>query len=395
MFPLRQQAVAACGSGGGQRAAYIRPIIFSPSQASGVYMPSLFDPIQFGAVQAANRIVMSPMTRGRAAPETAVPTPRMIRYYEERADAGLIITEATGISRQGLGWNGAPGLWTAEQHAGWKPVVDAVHARGGKIAVQLWHMGRASHPDFNNGELPVAASAIALTGLKYTQNGKKPYVAPRALEADEIPAIVADYARAAIAARAIGFDAVEIHAANGYLIDNFLRDGSNKRTDSYGGSVENRARLLDDVTAAVVDAVGADRTGVRLSPLNAFNDMSDSNPLATFTHAANLLNKYNLAFLDVLEALPGSMMHVAGEPVHPHMRKIFNGPLILNGGYDKATSQAALGSGAADAIALGIPFIANPDLVNRLRHNLPLAKSPVETWYMGGDEGYLNFQAAA
>ncbi len=361
-------------------------------------MPSIFDPITLGSVQAANRILMAPMTRGRADPVTAVPTPRMRDYYANRASAGLIITEATGISRQGLGWYGAPGIWTQAQQDAWTQFVAAVHANGGKIALQLWHMGRASHPDFNDGALPVAASALGLSGHTYTQNGKQDYVTPRALEADEIPGIIADYARAAVAARAVGFDAVEIHAANGYLIDNFLRDSSNKRDDAYGGSIENRARLLGEVTAAVVDAIGADRTGVRLSPLNPFNDMSDSDPRATFTYATTLLNTFGLAFLHILESLPGGLMHVPDEsvkggPVHPHLRPLFNGPFILNGGYDKTSSQAALDSGAADAIAIGVPFIANPDLLARYAGNLPLAESSMQTWYMGGDNGYVDHPA--
>ncbi len=358
-------------------------------------MPSIFDPIRLGAVDSANRILMAPMTRGRAAHGTAEPLPRMIDYYADRASAGLIITEATGISRQGLGWHGAPGIWTPAQQQAWKPIVEAVHAKGGKIALQLWHMGRASHPDFNDSALPVAASAIGLSGHTYTQNGKQDYVTPRALEASELAGIVADYAKAASAARGLGFDAVEIHAANGYLIDNFLRDSSNKRSDNYGGSIENRARLLDEVTAAVVDAIGAERTAVRLSPLNVYNDMSDSNPRATFEYATQQLNKYGLAFLHILEALPGTMMYVDGAPVHPHLRKLFDGPFILNGGYDTASSQAALDSGAADALAIGVPFIANPDLVARMRQGLPLGEAPMSSWYMGGDEGYNDYKAIA
>ncbi len=358
-------------------------------------MSDLFSPVTLGAVSLSNRIIMSPMTRGRADPATAVPTPRMVRYYADRADAGLIIVEATGISRQGLGWHGAPGLWTDAQKAGWKLVVDAVHAKGGKIATQLWHMGRASHPDFNSGELPVAASAIALSGHTYTPTGKKDYVTPRALDIAEIPGIVADYVAAAKNAIAAGFDIVEIHGANGYLLDNFLRDSSNKRTDAYGGPVENRARFMMEVVEAVVGAVGADRTAIRVSSLNAFNDMSDSNPVATFSHVAERLSAFNLAFVDLLEALPGSMMHVAGEQIAPTFRKLYRGNLVLNGGYLKADAQTALDSGAADAIAIGVPFIANPDLVDRLKHDLPLTESPMRTWYMGGDEGYLDFPSLA
>jgi N-ethylmaleimide reductase len=358
-------------------------------------MSDLFSPVTFGAVTLANRLMMSPMTRGRADPATAVPTPRMVQYYADRADVGLIITEATGISRQGLGWHGAPGLWTAAQVEGWKTVVAAVHAKGGKIATQLWHMGRASHPDFNDGALPVAASAIALSGHTYTAQGKKDYVTPRALEVAELPGIVADYVAAAKNAIAAGFDIVEIHGANGYLLDNFLRDSSNKRTDSYGGSIENRARLMLEVVAGVVAAIGADRTAIRVSSLNAFNDMSDSNPVATFSYVAEQLSRFNLAFVDLLEALPGSMMHVPGEQVAATFRKLYRGNLVLNGGYLKADAQAALASGGADAIAIGVPFIANPDLVERLKQDLPLAHIPMKAWYMGGDEGYTDLAMAA
>jgi N-ethylmaleimide reductase len=354
-------------------------------------MTHLFSPVTFGVVTLANRLMMSPMTRGRADPLTAVPTPRMVTYYEERADVGLIITEATGISRQGLGWAGAPGIWTAEQTAAWKTIVDAVHAKGGKIATQLWHMGRASHPDFNNGELPVAASAFGLSGHTYTLQGKKNYETPRALELHEIPGIVADYVTAAKNAIAAGFDIVEIHGANGYLLDNFLRDGSNKRTDAYGGSIENRARLMLEVVDAVVKAIGAERTAIRVSSLNAYNDMTDSNPVATFSYVAEKLSAFNLAFVDLLEGLPGSTLYVDGTQVAPIFRKIYKGNLVLNGGYLRAESEAALASGAADAIAIGVPFIANPDLVTRLKNNLELAQSPMKTWYMGGDEGYIDF----
>ncbi len=358
-------------------------------------MSSLFTPATFGAITTTNKIMMSPMTRGRADTVTAVPTERMIQYYADRADAGLIITEATGISRQGLGWNGAPGIWTDDQQAAWGPIVEAVHARGGKIAVQLWHMGRASHSDFNDGALPVAASAIALSGHTYTPQGKKPYETPRALEASEIPGIVEGYAQAALRARAAGFDIVEIHGANGYLLDNFLRDSSNRRSDDFGGSIENRARFQLQVVDAVVQAIGHDRTALRLSPVNAYNDMSDSNPRAVFMYMAEQLNKFNLAFLDILEGVPGSMMHVAGDPIAPHMRSVYKGNLVVNGGYLKVNGQAALDAQAADAIAIGIPFIANPDLISRLQKDAPLAQSPMSTWYMGLDEGYNDFASLA
>jgi N-ethylmaleimide reductase len=241
----------------------------------------------------------------------------------------------------------------------------------------------------------VASSAIALSGQTYTPQGKKPYETPRALDASEIPGIVEDYVKAALRARAAGFDSVEIHGANGYLLDNFLRDGSNKRTDDFGGSIENRARFHLMVVDAVVQAIGSDRTALRLSPVNAFNDMSDSNPRAVFTYMAEQLNKFDLAFLDILEGIPGSMMHVPGDPVAPHIRTAYKGKLVLNGGYLREAAQAALDSGAADAIAIGIPFIANPDLITRLEKDLPLGEAPMKTWYMGLDEGYNDFAALA
>jgi N-ethylmaleimide reductase len=354
-------------------------------------MSALFSPIDFGAIHARNRILMAPMTRGRA-DANGVPTDMMIDYYASRADAGLIITEATGISRQGLGWVNAPGIWTEAQIAGWRRVTDAVHAKGGSIVVQLWHMGRASHSDFNGGALPVAPSAIAIQGETYTPQGKKPYDVPRALDAAEIPGIVADYAQAARNARAAGFDGVEIHAANGYLIDSFIRDSANTRTDAYGGSIDNRLRVLREVTDAVVAAWSADRVGVRLSPTNAYNDMRDSDPVATFTAATSLLNGYGLAYLHLLEALPGSMLATPGAPtVHPALRPLFQGPLILNGGYDQALGDAAIADGAADAIAYGLPYLANADLVSRYRLGAPLNSPNFDTLYMGGREGYLDY----
>ncbi len=352
-------------------------------------MPTLFDPIALGAFQLPNRILMSPMTRGRADTATAVPTPMMINYYARRADAGLIITEATGISRQGLGWHGAPGLWTEAQVAGWQPITAAVHKNGGRIVAQLWHMGRASHSDFNDGAQPVAASAIAIKGHTYTPLGKKEYEVPRALETNEIAGIVADYAHAAANAKLAGFDGVEVHGANGYLLDNFLKNANNKRTDQYGGSAENRTRFLAEATAAVVNVWGADRVGVRISPLNKFNDAADSDPQALYEVVAKTLSPFNLAFLDVLETLPGHFMYTEGEPVHPAIRQHYKGPMVLNGGYLLDEGSAALASGAADAIAIGVPYLSNPDLVSRLKNGWPLAApSDPSTWYMGGTAGY-------
>jgi N-ethylmaleimide reductase len=351
----------------------------------------LFESVRFGGIDAANRLIMAPMTRGRASLD-GVPTPMMTEYYAARADAGVIITEATGVSRQGLGWFGAPGIWTDAQVDAWRRIVEAVHAKGGKIMMQLWHMGRASHSDFSNGEPPVAPSAIAIKGETHTPSGKKPYETPRALRTDELPGIVADYAHAARQAKAAGFDGVEIHGANGYLIDEFIRDGSNKRTDAYGGSVENRLRLLREVTEAVLGVWGADRVGVRLSPTGAYNDMADSDPIATFTAAADLLNGFGLAYLHLMEPLPGSMMATPNVPtVHPHIRKAFNGPLILNGGYDVKSADAALAAGQADAIAFGVPFLANPDFVTRAKRGAALNAPDFNTLYSGGETGYNDY----
>ncbi len=286
-------------------------------------LEKLFSPLTVGALELPNRIVMAPLTRGRAQQER-IPNDMMVQYYALRADAGLIISEATQISEQGAGWNESPGIHTDAQVKGWQKVTNAVHQNGGRIVLQLWHTGRASHPDFQpGGVLPVSASPIAIKGEAHTPKGTKPYVAPRALELDEIPGVVQQYADATLRAREAGFDGVEIHAANGYLIDQFLRDGVNQRTDAYGGSVANRARLLLEVTEAVVNAWSGDRVGVRLSPTNPYNDMQDSNPKAIFTYAAEALNSFNLAYLHVLEALPGHFLALEGERYSPYLREAF------------------------------------------------------------------------
>jgi N-ethylmaleimide reductase len=312
-------------------------------------------------------------------------------YYAQRATAGLIITEATGISRQGLGWFQAPGIWTEAQVAAWQPIVAGVHAQGGKIFTQLWHMGRASHPDFLDGALPVAPSAIAIQGETHTPQGKKPYVTPRALETHELAAIVQDYAHAAQQAKRAGFDGVEIHGANGYLLDEFLRDGTNKRTDIYGGSIENRMRLLLEVLEAVVPIWGPGRVGLRISPVGGFNDMSDSDPVALYTALAQKLNAFPLAYLHVLEGLPGTMLAADHPPVHPAIRAQYKGNLILNGGYDKTSATRALAQNQADAIAFGVPFLANPDLVARMAHDAPLNTPDFEHFYSGGAKGYTDY----
>ncbi|WP_029007056.1 alkene reductase [Azospirillum halopraeferens] len=360
-------------------------------------LPDLFTPVRLGAIDLANRIVMAPMTRSRAGTDT-IPTPVMEQYYAQRAGAGLIISEATQISDDAQGYPNTPGVHTPAHAAAWRRVTDAVHARGGRIVVQLWHVGRISHPMFQpGGALPVAPSAIAAAGELYTGEGMKPFPTPRALETHEIPRLVAAFADAA--RRAVveaGFDGVELHAANGYLIDQFLRDGTNHRTDAYGGSVENRARFLLEVTEAVSAAIGADRTGVRLSPNGTFNDMRDSNPAALFTHVVGALNRFGLAFLHVIEGLDGPMAPAPEvERLAPLLRRTFTGPFMINGGYDRATADRALADGSADVVSFGVPFIANPDLPTRLRDGTPLAQPDRATMYGGDERGYTDYPAAA
>lgn len=352
---------------------------------------SLFEPIRLGAIDLRNRMVMAPLTRGRSGPDR-IPNALMAEYYQQRASAGLIITEATQVSEQAAGWAETPGIYSEAQIQAWQQVTDAVHQQGGKIVLQLWHTGRASHPDFQvNGALPISASAIPPVGEIHTPQGKKPFVTPRAVSLEEIPGIVQDFAQATRNARQAGFDGVEIHAANGYLIDQFLRDGTNQRQDAYGGTIENRARFLLEVTEAVVNAWSADHIGVRLSPTNAFNDMRDSNPIATFTYAAQALNTYNLAYLHLLEALPGHLLAVEGERVSPYIRKVYQGPLIINGGYDAASGAAAIANQDADLVAYGIPFIANPDLPERFAQQAPLNEPDTATFYTQGAKGYTDY----
>lgn len=357
-------------------------------------MPSLFDPIKLGAIEAPNRVLMAPLTRGRATRDH-VPTRIMQTYYAQRASAGLILTEATGISRQGLGWPYAPGLWTAEQVEGWKPVTAAVHEAGGRIFAQLWHMGRLVHSSLA-GAQPVSASATTAPYKAHTYEGRQPYQEARALRLDEIPGLIADYARAAANARAAGFDGVQIHAANGYLIDQFLRDGTNRREDDYGGPVENRIRLLREVARAVADSVGADRTAVRISPNGESQGANDSDPYSLFPAAAAALSEIGIAFLELREpAMDGTFGKAEVAPVHPHIRKAFSGPLVLNSDYDFARGQAALDAGEADAITFGRTFLANPDLVARFRAGAALNPDDMATWYSQGPQGYVDYPAMA
>ncbi|HET9427177.1 MAG TPA: alkene reductase [Allosphingosinicella sp.] len=358
-------------------------------------MPSLFDPIKLGAIEAPNRILMAPLTRGRAS-RRHVPTPLMTVYYAQRAGAGLIISEATGISQQGLGWPYAPGLWNDAQVEAWKPVTEAVHEAGGRIFAQLWHMGRVVHPSFLGGAQPVSASATTAPHKAHTYDGRQPYVEARALRADEIPALVGDYARAAGNALHAGFDGVQIHAANGYLIDQFLRDSSNLRDDEYGGPIENRIRLLGEVTRAVADTVGPGRTAVRMSPNGDSQGVNDSRPHRLFPAAAAVLDKIGIAFLELREPGPdGTFGKSAVDPIHPLIRSAFNGPLVLNSDFRLERAQAALASGEADAIAFGRTFLANPDLPDRLRRNAPLNHDEMATWYSQGPEGYVDYPRLA
>jgi N-ethylmaleimide reductase len=353
---------------------------------------SLFDPIQLGAIHAPNRILMSPLTRGRSS-EGHVPISELkADYYSQRASAGLIIAEATGISQEGLGWPSAPGIWSVDQVEAWKPVTKAVHDAGGRIILQLWHMGRLVHSDFLGGAQPVSASATTAPGDAHTADGKKPYVEARALETSEIPRIVADYVHAAKNAMAAGFDGVQIHGANGYLIDQFLRDNSNFRTDEYGGSIPNRIRLLREVTQAVADAVGADRTSVRLSPNGETQGADDSNPVALFTAAAAALQDIGIAFLELREVKPyGNFGRTDVPRVSPEIRKLFKNPLVLNQEYTRELADEDLASGLADAISFGRPYISNPDLVERLRTGAELTPDNYRTWYSPGPEGYTDY----
>lgn len=353
---------------------------------------SLFEPVRFGAISLRNRMVMAPLTRGRADRDTRAPNELMAQYYSQRAGAGLIIAEATAISAQGYGWHGAPAMYTDAHQEGWSRVVDSVHKAGGKMVLQLWHMGRVSHPDFQEGKPPVGPSAIAADGFAHTPGGKKPYVIPRPLEASEFKDIAQDYKLAARRAIDAGFDGVEIHMANSYLLDQFIRDGSNKRTDNYGGSIENRLRFPLEVLDAVATEVGSDRTGIRISPTNPYNGMTDSNPVKVFTRLADILNNADLAYLHVMEPITaGPRSDLEAERVTPYIREVYNGNLIANGGYDAVTGADAIANKRIDAIAYGVPFLANPDLVERFQKGTPLNTPHQETFYFGGAEGYIDY----
>lgn len=339
-------------------------------------MTSLFDAIQLGDLTLRNRIIMAPLTRCRAS-AGRVPNALMTEYYRQRASAGLILTEATSVTPMGVGYPDTPGIWSDAQVEGWKLVTGAVHQAGGLIFLQLWHVGRVSHPHYLNGELPVAPSALAPAGHVSLLRPMQDYVVPRALETDEIPGIVAAYRLGAENAQRAGFDGVEIHGANGYLLDQFLQDSTNQRTDAYGGSIENRARLLLEVTDAAIDVWGAGRVGVHLAPRCDAHTMGDSNPLATFTHVAQELGKRKIAFIFTRE-------HLAADSISPALQQAFGGCLIANENFDAASAQQVLAAGHADAVSFGKTFIANPDLPRRLQENLPLNPPDFNTFYGTG-----------
>jgi len=357
-------------------------------QAEPSFRP-LFLPYQLGDIELNNRLVMAPMTRSRAV-ERSVPNPLAAIYYAQRASAGLIVTEATQVSPQGVGYVRTPGIHSAEQVIGWRKITEAVHGAGGKIFLQLWHVGRVSHPDFHGGELPVAPSAIAAEGQVFTAHGPQPMVTPRALALGELPGIVEQFRKGAENAKAAGFDGVELHGANGYLLDQFTRDGSNQRTDAYGGSIENRARLPLEVTEAVIGVWGADRVGYRISPKAAYNSMSDSNPIGTFSYLAERLSGLGIVYLHVVDPVGDGDKRVS-----LLLRRRFAGSYIVNGGFGLDSADAAIRDHEADLVAFGTPFLANPDLPKRYRIKAPLNTPDQATFYAGEDNGFTDYPALA
>jgi N-ethylmaleimide reductase len=348
----------------------------------------LFSPVRLGPYELANRIVMAPLTRARG----DVPQAITAEYYAQRASAGLLISEASPVSPQGKGYAWTPGIHSAAQVDGWRKVTEAVHAKNGRIFMQLWHVGRISHPDLQpDGELPVAPSAICATAEAFTEQGRKPVVTPRALTLGELPGIVAQYRKAAENALAAGFDGVEVHGANGYLLDQFLRDGANHRDDAYGGSIANRARLMLEVVAAVVEVWGGARVGLRISPLSTANGLTDSNPLPVYQYLIEQLNRFGLAYLHVVEGITGGAREVQGGFDLDILRRAFNGRYMVNNGYSLDLAKQVRQAGKADLIAFGRAFIANPDLVERLKRNSSLNAPDVETFYGGGVKGYIDY----
>jgi len=365
-------------------------------------MPSLFDPLKAGALDLPNRIIMAPLTRSRATPDGRVPTGLAVEYYRQRADAGLIFTEATSVTPRGVGYEATPGIWSDEQVEGWKKVTSAVHDAGGRMALQLWHVGRISDPQLLNGELPEAPSAIKPAGHVSLLRPQREYVTPRALELSEVHRVIAEFRKGSENAKKAGFDAVHIHGANGYLLDQFLQDSTNHRSDAYGGSIEKRARLILEVTDAVVEVWGADRVGMHLAPRMDSHDMGDSDRLGTFTYVARELGRRKLGWIAAREFVfdpavqpvdsqgrPRQITHP--EHIGPRLKDAFGGVYIANEGFTRQSAQAALDAGWADAVAFGKDYIANPDLVRRFAKGAPLNKWDGTTFYGGGEKGYTDY----
>jgi 2,4-dienoyl-CoA reductase-like NADH-dependent reductase (Old Yellow Enzyme family) len=348
-------------------------------------MSILFQPLKLGALTLPNRIIMAPLTRSRAT-ANRIPNELMVEYYVQRATAGLILTEATSVDPMGVGYANTPGIWSEEQVSGWENITSQVHAKGGRIFLQLWHVGRISDPMFLNGKQPVSASAIAAEGHVSLVRPEKNYVTPRALEIAEIPAIVEAYRLGAQNAKKAGFDGVEIHGANGYLLDQFLQDGTNKRTDQYGGPIENRARLFLEVTDAVISVWGADRVGVHIAPRGDAHTMSDSNPRATFTYLVHELDKRNIAFIFARE-------YQGPDSLGPELKKVFKGAYIANEKFTKESAEAIIKEGNADAVSFGVPFISNPDLPRRFAEASKLNETNFQTLYSDGAVGYTDYPA--
>jgi N-ethylmaleimide reductase len=353
----------------------------------------LFEPFKLGPITLPNRLVMAPLTRNRAIPPGMVPNPLAIEYYSQRASAGLLVTEASQVSQQGQGYQDTPGIYSKEQVAGWRKVTEAVHARGGRIFIQIWHVGRVSHDSLQpNGGKPVGPSAIRAKGKTFVNGTFTEISEPRALELSEIPGIIDDFRRGTENALAAGFDGVEIHGANGYLLDQFAKDGSNKRTDAYGGSIENRAKLMLEVSKAVAAVAGSERTGIRISPVTPANDVSDSNPQPLFDYIVDGLDALKLSYIHVIEGATGGPRDIAPFD-YGSLRKRFGRAYIANNGYDFELANKQLDANAADLIAFGKPFISNPDLVERLKKGTPLNAWDKNTFYGGGAKGYTDYPA--
>jgi len=369
-------------------------------------MPTLFDPLKLGAIDLPNRIIMAPLTRSRATPDGRVPTDLQVDYYRQRASAGLIISEATSVTAMGVGYAATPGIWSDEQTEGWKRVTSAVHQAGGRVVLQLWHVGRISHPLFLNGAQPEAPSAVKPKGNVSLVRPPTEFVTPRALERSEIPRVIAEFKRGAENALEAGFDGVHIHGANGYLLDQFLQDSTNQRDDDYGGAVANRARLMLEVTDACIAVWGADRVGMHLAPRMDSHDMGDSDRLGTFSYVARELGRRGLGWIAAREAVIGEgtqLVDSQGNPkpirnaesIGPILKTLFGGPFIANEGFDQHSAETLLAAGKADAVAFGKLFIANPDLVRRFRDKAPLNAWDTTTFYAGGERGYTDYPAIA